>query len=144
MRNLLIIALVAFSFATFAQESALTGIWELKRTKDQQGAIIERGIGTYKLYTSDGKFSLMQLTPKGAVLTHDGSFKIDDNDGYLENVNNQLQGSSIDANQNELTYKLSDNGDVLTLEGTIRLGEGNYAFKLYEEWQKVTVKIPDN
>jgi len=139
MRNLLIIALVAFSFAAFGQQPPLTGIWELKRTKDGQGAIKELTLGTYKLYTSDGKFSIMQLTQQGAILTHEGSFELDDNNGYAEIVNDQRQGGNIDQKQNELTYKLSDNGDMLTLEGIIILGDGDQKFKLYEEWKKVNV-----
>jgi|SRR5690606_23509674 len=142
MRNLLLLALVAFSFATFAQQPSLTGIWELKRSKDEQGAIKELPLGTYKLYTTDGRFSIMQLTPKGAILTHEGLFEIDADNGYVENVDNKLQGSNIDQKQNEITYKLSDNGDVLTLEGLINLGNGRNTFQLYEEWKKVKVEYP--
>src|SRR5690606_24178532 len=104
MRNLLIIALVAFSFATFAQQPPLTGIWELKRTKDGQGAIKELTLGTYKLYTSDGRFSIMQLTQQGAILTHEGLFELHDNNGYAEIVDDRRKGVKIDKKQNELTY----------------------------------------
>lgn len=142
MRNLLLIALVAFSFATFAQQPSLTGVWELKRSKDVQGTIIELPVGTYKLYTSDGRFSIMRLTQKGAILTHEGHFEIDANHGYVENVDNKLQGSNIGQKQNEITYKLSENGDVLTLEGLVNLGNGKSTFKLYEEWKKVKVEFP--
>lgn len=137
MRNLLTIAFIALSLMTYAQAPPLTGIWELKKTKDAQGAVQEFAFGVYKIFSNDGKFSNMQLTPNGAILTHQGVFELSDSSTYLENVTNQQTGSHIDKAQTQLNYKLSENGDVLTLEGLIKMQGGAYNFKLYEEWQKV-------
>lgn len=139
MKLLLTIVLVAFSIITFAQDKPLTGIWELKKSKDGQGYMHDLTIGAYKLFTNDGKFSNMRLTEEGAILTHEGIFKIDNNGNYSENVADKTTGSYIGEKQTNLTYKLSEDGNTLTLEGVLKLGDGSYTFNLYEEWRKVKV-----
>ena len=137
MRYLLAICFIALSLMTYAQESPLTGIWELKKTKNAQGTVQELAFGVYKIFSSDGKFSNMQLTPNGAILTHQGVFELSDSSTYVENVRDQQTGSHIDKAQTQLNYKLSENGDVLTLEGLVKMQGGAYDFKLHEEWQRV-------
>lgn len=134
--------LVAIFTLSCAQDKPLTGIWELKKSKDGQGNLNEIPIGAYKLFTNDGKFSNMQLTADGAVFTHEGIFKIDGTTKYTENVFDKTSGSYIDEKQTNLAYKLSADGNTLTLEGFLKLGDGNYTFNLYEEWKKVLVYNP--
>lgn len=134
--------LVALFTLSFAQDKPLTGIWELKKSKDGQGNLNEIPIGAYKFFTNDGKFSNMQLTADGAVITHEGIFQIDGAAKYTENVLDKITGSYIDEKQTNLTYKLSEDGNTLTLEGVLKLGDGNYTFNLYEEWKKVLVYNP--
>ncbi|WP_149912510.1 DUF4488 domain-containing protein [Sphingobacterium cavernae] len=134
--------LVALFTLSFAQDKPLTGIWELKKSKDGQGNLNEIPIGAYKIFTNDGKFFNMQLTADGAVITHEGIFQIDGAAKYTENVLDKITGSYIDEKQTNLTYKLSEDGNTLTLEGVLKLGDGNYTFNLYEEWKKVLVYNP--
>lgn len=141
MKRLILLAtfLVALCTISFAQDNPLTGIWELKKTKDGQGQIQDIPIGAYKLFSNDGKFSNMRITNQGAILTHEGIFKIDGASKYAENVLDKTTGFYIDEKQTNLIYRLSEDKNTLILEGVLKLGDGNYTFNLYEEWKKVKV-----
>jgi hypothetical protein len=134
--------LLALFTISFAQDKPLTGIWELKKSKDGQGNVSDVPIGAYKLFTNDGKFSNMRITQNGAILTHGGIFKIDSNNNYLEQVQENMVSTKLEKLQTKLTFKLSEDGNTLTLEGVLRLDDGNHTYNLYEEWKKVLVYTP--
>ena len=98
--------LVALFTISFAQDKPLTGIWELKKTKNGQGNLLDVPIGAYKLFTNDGKFSNMRITQNGAILTHGGIFKIDSNNNYIENVQDNIVSSKLEKLQTKLTVMI--------------------------------------
>lgn len=138
MKKILLLAtfLLAVCAISFAQDKPLTGVWELKKTKDGQGNIHDMTFGAYKLFSDDGKFSNMRVTEQGALFTHDGLFKLDDKGNYAESVFNHITSTYLDEIQ--LKYKLSEDGNTLTIEGELKLGNDS-PYNLYEEWKKVKV-----
>ena len=139
MRNLLTIFFAILSCIAFAQNKPLTGIWELSKTKNYQGDKLDVPPLFYKIFSSDGTFSNMRITPEGAVLSHEGSFKLEGTNTYTETVKKQIAGSSMDEKQTSLNYKFSEDGKTLTIEGVLTLDDGVQTYNLYEEWKKVEV-----
>ncbi len=145
LKTVWIVILVAvLPFGLFAQEQAnnstLKGIWALKKTKHADGSIIDVPVGLFKLFDSDGTFSNVRVTPKGTILTHQGQFEIDGNDGYTETIQDQTRAAALkpmNTKQTHLKYKLSEDGNTLTIEGEILIDEGKFRFMLYEIWEKI-------
>ncbi|MGN0002870.1 MAG: DUF4488 domain-containing protein [Sphingobacterium composti] len=134
--TLLVTFLVALCTITFAQDKPLTGIWELKKTKDGQGNIHNMTFGAYKLFSNEGRFTNMRVTEKGAIISHDGIFTLNNTGNYTESIFNHTSRTYLD--EIRLTLKISEDGNMLTIEGELKLGNDN-TYNLYEEWKKVKV-----
>lgn len=138
-----IVTLFLFTgLCSFAQQKSIVGIWELKKTKNGSQILIDVPLGLYKLFNADSTFSNMRLTKNGAVLSHEGTYKLAENSIYSESLKDQSSGMIIDEKQTQLNYKISEDGNMLTLEGTLSLNSGATTFQLYEEWKKVKVENP--
>lgn len=137
---ILTIVLFLACFFSNAQQKKLEGIWELKKTTNNDGEIIDIPLGMYKILDANGNFSNMQLRPGGAILSHKGTYEIKETGDYIEHVAHQI-GHRIDKKQSNLKYTLSEDETLLTLTGELLLNgsEGKYRYKLHEIWKKVNL-----
>jgi len=141
MRNLLTIIFAITSFIAFSQDKSLTGIWELKKTKNQNGELIELPIMFYKIFTVDGQFSNVRLTNNGAIISHYGKFKTTSSEDYSEVVTHSIMGTDPEK-EILFKYKLSEDKKNLILEGDIPIHGQESTFNLYEVWKKVEMPTP--
>ncbi len=104
------------------------------------GDIVNVPMGGFKVYDSNGTFSNVRLTPKGAVLLQKGTYRFGNNQVYKEVITEQA--GQLGSKQSGLKYSFSNDGNTLIIEGEIDLGNGNNKMQLYEERDRVQVYKP--
>lgn len=139
---MLFLVFTSVFFGADAQERKVGGVWEFKRSKNVAGSIVNVPMGAFKVYDSNGTFSNVRLTPKGAVLFQQGTYHFGDDQVYKEVLTDQV--GQLGAEQSGLKYSFSNNGNTLIIQGEIDLGNGNNKIQLYEEWDRVQIFKPGN
>ncbi len=124
-----------------ARAKQLHGLWEVKAVHNSNEDGYKRmPRGMFKMIFEDGRFVNFMTTEKGAMITVDGTYRLDGNDIYTEEINHSFNVTQI-GKDNPLELKLTG-GKFMYLRWYQAVDEfGTDQNRWVEEiWQRVEIE----
>ena len=128
----------------------LSGIWQMCFYRSSQPGIpgeLKTG-NTLKILSDVGRFSNVVMMPTGAIVIGYGTYTIDSDSTYTENVEKNIHLPQLNNQKNVLHYTLKDQNKVMVLKYFLKDDiDGNRIDSCcYETWKRVDMpsKYPEN
>ena len=122
----------------------LYGLWEVKAEhRSDEDGYKRMPRGMFKMILEDGRFFNFMTTEKGAMITVDGTYRLDSDNVYTEEINHSFNRSQI-GKDNPLQLKLTEN-NFMYLRWFQAIDEfGTDQNRWIEEiWQRVEIEDLD-
>ncbi|MDO5524305.1 MAG: DUF4488 domain-containing protein [Bacteroidia bacterium] len=119
----------------------LLGLWEVKAVHNSnEGGYKEMPNGMFKMILDNGRFINFMTTPKGAMITVDGTYRLVGDSIYIEEIDHSFNASQI-GKDNPLNLKLSGNKFMYLrwFQAVDEFGENQHQW-VEEIWQRVEIE----
>jgi hypothetical protein len=138
-----ITVLICFYFAVtvaFAQKpqpnkKAFIGIWELSMAASNGQPLQNAGPGYLKMFNTDGTFANVQMRNTGAVISHSGTFAIDNARSYTETALYRMPENTSDDPLGQgfkMNYEFGEDKKLVTFKFAYKDGT-----TFTEVWRKL-------
>ncbi|RZM26488.1 MAG: DUF4488 domain-containing protein [Pedobacter sp.] len=128
-----------------AQEAKINpfeGVWELTQLATNGSGNRVPIPGLMKFFNPDGQFFNLRVTQHGALITHGGSYQINDLQTYTETVKSEVKGAfyALAGKTYKIRYTFNEDKTLLTLSGLVEGKEGVENLSYTETWKRVEMK----
>ena len=120
----------------------LEGVWEITQLATNGSGSRVAVPGLMKFFTADGKFFNLRIMPEGAIITHGGSYHINDLQTYTEIVKSEVKGAfyALAGRTYKIKYTFNEDMKLVTLSGIVEGKEGVESLSYTEVWRRVEMK----
>lgn len=129
-------------YAQETEKSPFEGVWELTQLATNGSGSRVPIPGLMKFFNPDGQFFNLRVTQHGALITHGGSYQINDLQTYTETVKSEVKGAfyALAGKTYKIRYTFNDDKTLLTLSGLVEGKEGVENLSYTEVWKRVEMK----
>jgi hypothetical protein len=117
-----------------SNKKSIVGIWELAQSNFADKPLVPSRPGLLKIFNSNGTFTNIQARSTGAIISHSGKYRVNNDEFYTETSLSKGDGFIyVTANKPvQINYKFSEDKKRLTLNFTVPEGTS-----FTEVWRKL-------